>query len=523
MKHGVSPKRAWMRVLVALVLVGLIGLPTAQPARGVATFDVNQTADANDANPGDAVCSPCSLRAAMQEANALPGSDTINVPAGTYLLTLGTLFISSNITIVGTGAPEVRQTTAGDLLAVESGTTASVSNMQLTRPAGFSLAGSGIASLGTLNLTNVTVSGHKYTSSPGGGIYNQGTMTLTNSTVSNNQAIMSAGIVNHADGTLTINSSTITGNTASQESGGIGSAGILNITNSTISSNQVANLNLVNDGVGAAAVTQRAGGIGIGGGTVTITSTSIQGNSVTGGEAGGIGIAGGNVTINGGSTIAGNTASTDAGGVGIQGGTVTIDQTTISGNGARDGAGIGVRGGGVLTLTNSTLDSNVAARDGGGLGVAEGAGSVLLTNVTVSGNTAAGQGGGIGTRSPIGLTNTTVNGNFGLSGGGIAAAIGTAAFVLNTIVANSSPGGNCFGNVTNTGGSLSSDNSCGFAGTGNPNGTNPLLGPLSSTGGSTQTHRPLSGSPAIDGGIPSGCPGNDQRGQPRPVDGNGDL
>ena len=45
-----------------------------------------------DKNPGDGVCADinnkCSLRAAIMEANAFPGTDTIMVPNGTYTLTI---------------------------------------------------------------------------------------------------------------------------------------------------------------------------------------------------------------------------------------------------------------------------------------------------------------------------------------------------------------------------------------------------------------------------------------------------
>jgi len=53
---------------------------------------VNSTADQVDASPGDGVCATstgaCTLRAAIQEANALPGLDTVILPAGTFNLTL---------------------------------------------------------------------------------------------------------------------------------------------------------------------------------------------------------------------------------------------------------------------------------------------------------------------------------------------------------------------------------------------------------------------------------------------------
>ena len=61
-------------------------------AQGTA-FVVDSTNDAGDANPSDWVCDDgtgkCTLRAAIMEANALPGPDTIDVPSGTYTLSIG--------------------------------------------------------------------------------------------------------------------------------------------------------------------------------------------------------------------------------------------------------------------------------------------------------------------------------------------------------------------------------------------------------------------------------------------------
>ena len=66
----------------------------------VATFTVDSTADAVDANPGDGVCDDGlgngTLRAAIMEANALAGADTIDIPAGIYTLTLGALTIEGD-------------------------------------------------------------------------------------------------------------------------------------------------------------------------------------------------------------------------------------------------------------------------------------------------------------------------------------------------------------------------------------------------------------------------------------------
>jgi CSLREA domain-containing protein len=88
------------------------------PAHAAVSFTVDSTTDAVDTAPGNGVCatagSVCTLRAAIQEANALAGDDTITVPAGTYTLTIlgrdeyaaatGDLNITSNITINGAGA-----------------------------------------------------------------------------------------------------------------------------------------------------------------------------------------------------------------------------------------------------------------------------------------------------------------------------------------------------------------------------------------------------------------------------------
>lgn len=62
----------------------LIYLPSAWSL----TFTVDTTVDGIDAKPGDGTCKTvggkCSLRAAIQESNASPGLDTINIPEGTY-------------------------------------------------------------------------------------------------------------------------------------------------------------------------------------------------------------------------------------------------------------------------------------------------------------------------------------------------------------------------------------------------------------------------------------------------------
>jgi hypothetical protein len=87
-------------------------------AARAATFTVDWEADAVDAVPGDGICATsfrrCTLRAAVQEANARPGADVVLVPAGAYLLSIagteedlaatGDLDVHDELTLLGAGA-----------------------------------------------------------------------------------------------------------------------------------------------------------------------------------------------------------------------------------------------------------------------------------------------------------------------------------------------------------------------------------------------------------------------------------
>jgi CSLREA domain-containing protein len=118
-KSSYSKSSIHILILISLLISLIGGVVFVTPAHAAA-FTVNNTSDAVDATPGDGVCATapgngvCTLRAAIQEANALPGDDTITVPAGTYTLTIpgrdeyfaatGDFNITSNITINGAGA-----------------------------------------------------------------------------------------------------------------------------------------------------------------------------------------------------------------------------------------------------------------------------------------------------------------------------------------------------------------------------------------------------------------------------------
>ena len=95
--------------------------------------------------------------------------------------------------------------------------------------------------------------------------------------------------------------------------------------------------------------------------------------------------------------------------------------------------------------------------------------------------------------------------------------------VANTIIAAASTGGNCGGNDIISGNrNIDTDATCELDGPSDQEGVDPLLGPLADNGGAAPTHSIGGNSPAIDVGNASICPEVDQRGLPRPADGNGD-
>ncbi len=162
-----------------LLIAGTCGVVVAPAVASAAihTFTVDTTADAHDAHPGDNACADsagqCSLRAAMEEANAeASGSKiTIDVPAGTYKLSLGTLALTHNtVAIVGTGAVLLKETGTSQIVSIASAVQASISDVSMKGGNAGSGDGGGLGNSGTTTLTSVTIS--KNTATQGGGIYN---------------------------------------------------------------------------------------------------------------------------------------------------------------------------------------------------------------------------------------------------------------------------------------------------------------------------------------------------------------
>jgi hypothetical protein len=319
----------------------------------------------------------------------------------------------------------------------------------------------------------------------------------------------------------------------------------------------------------------QGGGIYFGGNTLTLASSTVSYNSVSGGSEnfggalcnagntlnvidsvfagnsvssfGGSGGSGGGAIVNlmNGtvnilrSTFSDNSAEGLGGGVGEGGaiynnnsGTVNLTNSTLAGNTAFGAAGLGGAvgngGAGRITVTNSTLFDNSASSyavtglgAGGGLYAGPGPGTVTVTNATIAGNSASGDlafGGGLYSGDPAArviLQNTLVAGN---------AARGNSQTLGPDVARNfTSRGYNLIGKGDGGNGfSASQQDQIGSLASPLDPGLDP--GGLRNNGGPTATLALLPFSPAIDAGSSANDPVTqqgiftDQRGFRRPVD-----
>lgn len=202
-------------VVIVGVLLGLLALPAEEVGAGGA-FTVTSAADIVDGNPGDGFCrtpdlvsagliqlQPCTLRAAVMEANASAGAAVITLPAGTYPLTLsgsgdagGSLDIlaaGGKITVNGAGAAST---------LIEGGDDRAFL----------------VDFVGKLELTGVTIQNSSNVEG-GGGIANLSTLTVTDSVIRDNEAEGGGGLFNAFSGTATLIRTTVSGNRATEGAG----------------------------------------------------------------------------------------------------------------------------------------------------------------------------------------------------------------------------------------------------------------------------------------------------------------
>jgi CSLREA domain-containing protein len=291
------PGRALQLLFAAALGANLMLMAMYAPIARAATISVTTTSDEVNVD-GD-----CSLREAIRAANldqavdACPagsGADTINLPAGNYVLTIaginedlaltGDLDITAGVTIIGAGPGSTTIDASGLDRAIQiiGSTTAQISGVTVRGGLTNNQAGSGIlvySSTSALTLTNsrvtdnlgtaglwvnsgtLTVIDSRVQNNTGSGVYvNSGTATIINSVISGNTTDNSGGGI-YNDGTLTVVNSTISGNSAIYNGGGIHSAGTTNLYSVTIANNTAdSDANNIGDG-GGISISSSASGV----------------------------------------------------------------------------------------------------------------------------------------------------------------------------------------------------------------------------------------------------------------------
>ncbi|MCL1468668.1 DUF4347 domain-containing protein, partial [Argonema galeatum] len=268
----------------------------------------------------------------------------------------------------------------------------------------------------------------------------------------------------------------------------------------------------------SASTTFRLFTIGGSSGNLTLNDITLENGNVTGSSGG---------------------SAPDAGAISNISGTVNINNSTLRNNAAGDDGGA-IANFGTMNIQNSTISNNTAQGDGGsvdGGGAIENDGATAtlnLTNTTISGNVHNGsgignsQGGAIRNRNSatLSIVNSTIFNNTAKSGigGGIfvesgAVTIKNSIVIGNTATSNSDVSGTFTSNNTNIIGDTTGSSGFGSDISGVAAGS-VINTTLAINGGPTKTHALVTGSKAIDAANAADAPTTDQRGMPRPSDGD---
>jgi parallel beta-helix repeat protein len=481
----------------SLGLVALLLILGSAPA-SAASFTVDSAADRTDASAGDGICrttvGTCTVRAAIQEANARGGADTIQVPAGVYELEAPTM----NEDVAGTGDYDITDpvtiTGAGPNSTILDG--------------GFPVPGAspevkGLDRIfevhrmaGDVTITDLTIrEGHS--EEDGGAVQNwsPGRLRFEDVHLLDSLAAKAGGAINNGDpnlypcpscefepltpipgGRIELIDSRVSGNAASE-----GGAAINNASTGSI---QILGGSEVVDNPGEMIPdplqipepidpfdpeppeppelvpgpgVYEPGGPAIANvgaeddmyGTIRIADSEVSRN-YSAHTGAGVFNAGDGILIVERTTIAGNTSEADGAGLYIEGGNVIVAESTFSENFAH-GNGAGLYSGGHLSsvglhskvaVSDTVFEKNKAHASGAGI-LSDGDGDMTLTDVVVRDGVADDAGGGLiaGGRSSLTVVRGAFLRNYALTeGGGIVTASERPVAIAATTVADNEVG-----------------------------------------------------------------------------------
>jgi CSLREA domain-containing protein len=343
---------------IGLALMALVASATPAAAK---SFTVNSTADQADASAGNGVCQTssgaCTLRAAIQEANALVGADDVTVPAGHYNIA-SALNITSSLAI---NAPAGARST---IIDGSSGPNVDLqfSGSGVDSASGFTVTGVTGAlppvyiSGPEVTLTGFDLHGNAITGTEGGGVdLSSGQLamyasSITDNTVTNTSTQALGGGVSIDSGSALIVATTIARNKVNAPSAGPNAYGGGVFTSSNLTLRHVTLLNNIATAASAAQ----------GGGNIFIQGNTQISDSIIAGGQGDFGpdcyLAAGTLSVSG-----RNIYPNAAGNCAFPAGTVAAASTVLTPLADHGGTGLTA----LPTAGSAAIDGASACPDGG--------------------------------------------------------------------------------------------------------------------------------------------------------------
>lgn len=305
-----------------------------------------------------------------------------------------------------------------------------------------------------------TLDGATVSGATAGAIYNIGTLTLTNATISGNSRATAAGVYNLAGATVTMTGGKISGNTATTTSytavargGNVYNSGTFNLVSGTIENGIVQNS--YKRATDEAAEVLAMGGNIYNEGTFNMTTGTISGGQAKRSGTGDNYARGGNIynmgtfTMTDG-TITGGQAYQNGGNVIVTGtedarATFTMENGTISeGYSNNNQGGVRVTDYGTFIMNDGLIDNNDSVYSGGNVAV-QGTEAVLdINGGTISGGDSTSGAAGnllVSTGATATIDNATISGgSAATTGGNIQIEAGSATFTNCEITGGHSTG-----------------------------------------------------------------------------------